>query len=112
MKIHLLAALMLTVRVGVAADLSGNWTAQVTRFGEPQYVRVTLSSDGGKLTGTWGKSTIEGAITGNRVEFSIRQTDGRQSGTFTGEIGVEGLSGEGRMDQRAGGAGGRCNRFP
>ncbi|MGH9558325.1 MAG: acetamidase/formamidase family protein, partial [Bryobacteraceae bacterium] len=84
---------------GIAADLSGNWIAQVTRLGESRYARVTLRGEGSNLTGTWGQSKIQGTIDGDRVKFSL---DGRQAGTFIGAIDGAELSGTGEIQARAG----------
>ncbi len=94
--------LILAARLGVAADLSGNWMAQITRFGQAQYARVALRIDGTKLAGTWNEWKLEGEVTGNHMAFSLHRPDGKLSGTFTGEIKAGELSGDGKMDQRGG----------
>jgi len=109
MRIH---TILVTAVIGLgaiagpcaAADLSGNWTAQVTRYGQPQYWRVILRAEGSKLSGTWNESTIAGTITGDRVEFSVKEPGGRQSGSFTGEVTATGISGQGKLAARGGGA--------
>ena len=100
MKFIVFFVLIVAARLSVAADLSGDWMAQVTRFGQAQYVRVTLRIDGGKLAGTWNQLKLDGEVTGNHVTFSLDQPDGKVSGTFAGEIGTAELSGDGKISQR------------
>src|SRR5580700_6473007 len=52
-----------------AATLNGVWGVTITRFGEPQYQRVTLHTSGEKLTGESGDMTIEGTAQGDAVSF-------------------------------------------
>jgi amidase len=100
MKLCIAVLLNLAATFAAGADLSGEWIAQVTRLGESQYVRVNLIQDGAKLTGTWGKSEIEGSVAGSRVKFSFRGSG--PSGSFDGAIDGAELSGQGAMDQRRG----------
>ena len=48
-----------------AADLSGNYIAQITRgTSVPQYARVTLKVEAGKVSGSWGEYAIDGTTSG------------------------------------------------
>jgi len=87
-----------------AADLSGNWIAEVSRYGQPQYWRVSLEDQGGKLTGIWNASRISGKVTGETIQFSVIEPDGRAGGSFTGSVTPEGIAGKGTLAARGGGA--------
>src|SRR5882672_8530387 len=98
MRIFSLAVLIWVTRA-YAADISGDWIAQVSgNFGDPQYFRATLRTDGAKLDGSWNDGSLEGSITGTSLEFSIRQPGGHALGTFKGSLHSADLSGEGVME--------------
>src|ERR1700680_4848343 len=101
MRILVLPILIATARLCAASDVSGRWIAQVFSFGDPQYSRTTLRSDGTKLAGTWNEWKVEGAINGQRVEFSLHQSDGKLVGKLTGKIQSAEISGDGMLEQRA-----------
>src|SRR6185295_5475755 len=109
MYISVLALLLLAAPLGVAADLTGSWLAQTSANPrDPQYARVMLRAEGVKLTGSWNDSAIEGAITGDRVEFLVRSANTSVTGSFKGRLEDATLSGELSMVASAGvgGAGG------
>jgi acetamidase/formamidase len=84
-----------------AATLDGVWGVTITRFGEPQYQRVTLHTSGEKLTGESGNMTIEGTAHGDAVTFTVKQKDGKPHGEFNGTM-LEGvLIGTAKMDDEA-----------
>lgn len=62
MKMAALAGAIALARLCMAADPSGNWIATIATQGEPQYTRVSLKVDGGKLSGMWGESKIDGTL--------------------------------------------------
>jgi amidase len=106
MRISTLAILIWTVRLCTAADISGDWVAQVTGgFGDPQYFRTKLRMDGTKLAGSWNEASLEGAIMGDSIEFSVRQSGGQTVGTFKGRLQGADLSGDGVMEGQRRGAG-------
>jgi acetamidase/formamidase len=79
------------------ADVSGKWVAQVTGTGDPQYFRVELKTEGGKLAGKMGEWKVEGFVTGSRVELTALQSDGRTAVAFKGDVRATELSGDGTM---------------
>ena len=101
MKNLTLPILISIARLCTAADLSGAWIAQVSSFGDPQYSRATLRCEGTKLSGSWNEWKLEGAISGEHLEFSLHQSDGKLVGKLTGQIQSAELSGEGMLEQRA-----------
>lgn len=83
-----------------AATLDGVWGVTITRFGEPQYQRVTLQTSGEKVTGVSGGMTIEGTEQGDAVTFKVKQKDGKPHGEFKGTM-LEGvLIGTAKMGDR------------
>src|SRR5258708_4804196 len=89
-----------------AADIAGNWIAELSGGADPTYARVSLQAAGGKVTGTWGGanagganvggSSVEGTSDGQRVTLAVR------GGTLTATAKDGVWSGEGQM---AGGRG-------
>src|SRR6266567_1451440 len=99
MRIFSFTVLIWLARAYAGVDLSGDWIAQVSGgFGDPQYFRATLRMDGAKLSGSWNDASFEGALTGDSVEFSVRQGVGQTLGTFKGRVQGADLSGEGLME--------------
>ncbi len=56
---------------GYAADFSGDWIAEISTSGDPQYARVALKSDGTKLSGTWNGSPIEGTVSPDAIALTV-----------------------------------------
>jgi amidase len=92
------------VQVCSAADLTGEWVAEVTSAGESQYARVTLHTEGGKLAGAWGTLTVDASVTGDRVQISLGNA-GRPAGTLTGFAKGAEISGDGSMPRGRNGGG-------
>ena len=81
-----------------AADIAGSWISEITTgFGESQYARVALKTDGGKLSGSWGAWKFDGDISGARVTFSLSTPENRSEGTLSGAVAGGGLSGDGSV---------------
>lgn len=89
---HISVIALLALAAG--ADLTGAWVAQTANPRDPQYARVMLRAEGPKLTGSWNESALEGTITGDAVEFSIRGADTSVVGSFKGRMENSVLSGE------------------
>jgi acetamidase/formamidase len=99
----------------LGADFSGNWIAQITTPGEPQFARVSLQVNGTSVTGTWGESKIAGSISDDKLDIKLISGESSPAGgltatlsgnTFTG-IGTIRTAGGGRgAGGRAGGGGG------
>src|SRR4051812_37775765 len=99
MTVRTLALLLAPVSFCAGADFSGDWIAQVSGgFGDPQYFRATLKGDGAKLAGSWNDASLDGATTGDTLEFSVHPTHGRGSGTFKARLLGAEISGQGEMD--------------
>jgi hypothetical protein len=104
-RIALLAAIV-AGRLCAAADLSGNWIAVIAAQREPEYARVSLKDDGGKLTGIWGELKLTGALTGDQVELALTSDSGDSAGSLTGTLSGGAIKGSGSIAARGGARGG------
>ncbi len=82
-----------------AATLTGKWAAEITSttLTDPQYAHVSLQLNGNALSGSWGKSRVEGTVTGSSVRLTITGAEGDASGSLTGTFDGTDLSGSGTM---------------
>ena len=67
---------LLAVRIGAAADISGKWTGDVPRRGEATPTTFIFKVDGDKVTGTASssrgqESIADGKISGNDISFKM-----------------------------------------
>jgi acetamidase/formamidase len=71
----------------LAADVGGQWNLHLVRFGEEfAAARVELKADAGKLTGSLNELKLEGTVEGDRVHIIAHRPDGKDWGTFEGQI--------------------------
>lgn len=96
--------------LGVAADIQGDWIAEVSAKGtEPQYARVRLHTEGSSIAGTWNDLKVTGSANGDRWSLSLER-NGAPVGTLEARANGGGFSGEGKMSfGRRGGFGGTEN---
>ncbi|HUK19563.1 MAG TPA: acetamidase/formamidase family protein [Bryobacteraceae bacterium] len=90
--------------------MNGEWMAEVSSAtSEPQYARVTLQSDAGKLTGTWGDSRVEGTLASGSIHLQLTGANGEPRGSLNGKSSGEDFAGDGSlaMPRRMGAGGGR-----
>src|SRR3954465_10875249 len=73
----------------LAAGVSGNWVATTGNAPTLQYTRVSLAEDGGKLTGMWGTSKVDGKLTDGNVEMKLSDPQGNPAGELSGTISGE-----------------------
>ena len=90
-----------------AADVTGNWIAEIVASGESQYARVNLTADGGKLSGKWGENTVTGSVSQDNIELVLTDAQGKQMGSLTGRRDGEKIIGTGTLSGGRGGRGGR-----
>ena len=90
-----MAGAVIMPRVATAADVAGKWVAEISSptLLEPVYARVTLSSTGDSVSGTWGTNTAVGSVKGSDVTLSLTSAEGESAGKLTGRI--AGSTGEG-----------------
>ncbi len=101
MRISMACAMVVLAVAARAATLDGSWGVTITRYGVPEYRRVTLHASGEKLTGEDGDRTIEGTAQGDGVAFTVHQKDGKPYAEFKGTV-LEGvLIGTWKMDEEA-----------
>jgi acetamidase/formamidase len=107
MKQAIVAGLILLARTVYASDISGEWMAQITSLGEPQYARAVLESESGRLSGMWGMWKVEGTIAGDRIRLSLVGKGGEPAGSLNGAADGKGFSGDGSavLRRRAGAQG-------
>lgn len=103
------AAVLLVVRAG-AASLSGEWVAEInSQIGETQYARVVLTSEGDKISGTWGESKVSGAVRGESINLTLTNAAGAPAGSLSGTSTGSDFAGSGTLAiaRRSGGGTGR-----
>ena len=105
-RVALLAGIVAAGRLCAAADLSGNWIAVIASQREPEYTRVSLKDDGGKLTGIWGELKLTGTLTVDHVELTLTSDSGDSAGSLTGSLSGEAIKGAGSITARGGARGG------
>ena len=111
-RLTILCAAALVSRPSLAADLSGNYIAQVstTPTAEPQYARVALKVDGKSVSGVWGEYKISGDASDSKLKLTLTDSNGKPAGILTGSAGGSTLAGEGTLlppPARGGFGGGR-----
>ena len=90
-----------------AADIQGDWIAEVSAKGaDPQYARVKLHMEGTSIAGTWNQLTVTGSTSGDHVNLALFSNgrNGAPAGTLAVSANGGGFKGDGRM--RSGGRGG------
>ena len=94
-----LCCVILMAGAASAADLSGNYIAQVTTTptAEPQYARVSLRVDGTTISGTWGDGKMSGALTGSKLDLVLTDAAGGAAGALKGTVNGSTLSGDGTL---------------
>ena len=93
MKLRMLLATVLLAASGLAADITGTWTAQVVLDAGSGTATFAFTQNGetlsGTYTGTLGEAQIRGTVKGDQVEFSF---DGGQAGKVTYQGTLEGAA--------------------
>jgi amidase len=94
-----LCASLLMARTALAADISGNYIAQVTTSptAEKQYARVMLKVDGTTVSGTWGDRKLTGTLTGAALMLTLTEAAGGSAGALKGTVSGAALSGDGTL---------------
>src|SRR6478672_1297015 len=73
------------------SPVAGDWLLTEDVYGTPLRQRLTVKVDGSTLSGTLGRESIAGAITGDAIRFAI--TSGTRTDEFTGTISADRLTG-------------------
>src|SRR5262245_29588136 len=70
-----------------APDLSGSWELTWIRFGEANVDRIQLQMSGDKITGkVFGDLSIEGTISGDKIELNVIGDDKKTITTLNGIV--------------------------
>lgn len=96
MRAAILAIALATCGLAAAATVAGDWVAEIpSAQGESQFAHVVLKITGTKVTGTWGASTLDGTLAGDKLEAKLIDTDGKVAGSFSGTMAADRISGMG-----------------
>src|ERR1700722_18516203 len=90
---RILVSFLLAAATALAADISGEWEFTGKMLDGTEYVRVTLKTNGNKLTGNLNELKLEGAIEGTKLTFAATRPNGEVFGTFDGAMHGDELSG-------------------
>ena len=78
-----------------AANVSGQWTLSLIRFGEAfTSARFELKPDGTKLSGTLNELKLEGSINGGHVRITGIRPNGEEWGKFDGQMQGDNIAGK------------------
>jgi amidase len=103
-------ACVLATRGYGAAELSGNYIAEITRgTAAPQYARVYLKVEGARISGAWGQYAITGTLSGTNIDLKLADSGGTSAGEVSGAVSGDGFTGQGKLRTggNRGGGGGR-----
>src|SRR6516165_2885592 len=106
-KLATLFAVISMSRICMAADISGNWIAQIATQGEPQYARVSLQVNGTSVTGLWGEAKINGTLAADKLDIELTSADGSSAGALTGTFKGDTFTAVGTVRNAGGRGGGR-----
>jgi acetamidase/formamidase len=91
-----------------AAEISGDWIAQIAGQGDPQYARVSLKVNGTAVSGTWGEAKVSGTLTGASLDIKLTAPGGSAAGALAGAVAGGTVAGSGTLYTGGGrGGGGR-----
>jgi amidase len=107
-RLFVVCCVILTAGVSSAAEISGNYIAQVTTTptAEPQFARVSLQVDGATVSGVWDNRKVSGALTGSRIDLTLSTAAGGPAGALNGTVNGTTLSGDGTLTPSGGRGGG------
>jgi len=80
--------------IGEQQSLQPQWVVRVDFFGNHRYQQLFLSSQAGRLKGSFGQDSLTGALTGNQIHFTSKDKSGQlydvvatlAGDTLTGEL--------------------------
>jgi len=89
---HLVLCVCLIPTLAAAqTTIAGDWLLTQEIYGNSLHQRLTLKVDGTVLSGTIGRQSIEGVVTGNTIRFVLRNGDATDE--FTGTLSAGGMAG-------------------
>ncbi|HVW85602.1 MAG TPA: acetamidase/formamidase family protein [Bryobacteraceae bacterium] len=82
-----LLPLVLLPFLAPAADVAGTWNLHLIRFGEETAsARITLQSEGAKITGTLNELKLAGSVDADHVNITATRPNGEDWGKLDGSI--------------------------
>ena len=72
-------------------SVAGEWMLTQDLYGNPLHQRLTLKVDGTVLSGTLGRRTLDGTVSGNAIRFTLRSEDAVDE--FNGTLSADGMAG-------------------
>jgi len=109
-----IAAFSVWVAAAQGASLSGEWMAEVSSAAsEPQFARVVLREQDGRISGMWGESRVDGGLSSRTISLRLTGKNGEAAGTLLGKPSGEEFSGDGSLllPRRMGTAGGDLQKI-
>src|SRR5437763_12636670 len=73
------------------SPVAGDWVLTEDIYGTPLHQRFALKADGSTLSGTLGRQSITGNVSGNAIRFTIKNDT--RTDEFTGTISADRLAG-------------------
>lgn len=87
----ILIAWLTTALLVAQGPFDGEWLLTEDVYGTSLHQKLTLHVEGTTLSGTLGRRTISGSVTGSTIRFTIRDGDAVEE--FTGAMSSDGLTG-------------------
>jgi acetamidase/formamidase len=88
-----LCALLVATCTLAAADISGEWQLAATNFDDVSFARVTLKTDGDKITGDLNELKLEGTLKGDELKLTSKRPNGDDGGDFNAKVHGDKLDG-------------------
>jgi len=80
--------------LALAADVSGDWNAHLERFGDRfGYARVSLKTEGAKVTGTLNELKLAGTTEGAHLQLTLTRPDGSEWGKLDAQVSGDDITG-------------------
>ncbi len=76
---------------GAQTTIAGDWLLTQEIYGNSLHQRLTLKVAGTVLSGTVGRQSLEGSVTGSAIRFVLRNGDATDE--FTGTLSANGMAG-------------------
>jgi amidase len=73
------------------ATVAGDWLLTEDVYGSPLHQRLTLKVEGAVLSGTLGRRTVDGTVSGNTIRFTLKSDDSVDE--FSGTVSSDGMAG-------------------
>jgi acetamidase/formamidase len=94
MRMTVLLAAVVCVRIACAADVGGQWQLHLVMNGEEVApARVEFKVDGTKLTGTLNELKLEGTVEGDVLRFTAMRPNGNTFGRLEGRVNGDRIDG-------------------